>query len=83
MPVIQCAPRHQGDWLFWLKPLTHSPKMLNLVFKEDYELMHHRMGHPSKEVLRCALQNTKGFPNIKFPWSDPICPGCAQGKMPQ
>ena len=83
VPVIQCAPMHQGDRLFWLKASSKSPTTLNLVFKEDYELMHRRMGHPSKEVLRQALQNTKGFPDIKFPWNDPICPGCAQGKMPQ
>ena len=41
------------------------------------------MGHPSKDVMHCALQNTKGFPKLNFPKSEPLCPGCAQGKMPQ
>ena len=45
--------------------------------------MHHRMGHPSKDVMHRALQNTKGFPKLNFPKSEPLCPGCAQGKMPQ
>ena len=31
----------------------------------------------------CALQNTKGFPELNFLRSEPLCPGCARGKMPQ
>jgi len=66
-----------------LQASSVNPTSLNLVLKEDYELMHHHFGHPSKDVMRRALQNTKGFPKIEFPRSEPICPGCAQGKMPQ
>ena len=45
--------------------------------------MHCRLGHPSKEVLRHAIDNIKGFPQgIKIPTTSDVCPGCAQGKMP-
>ncbi|EPQ49871.1 hypothetical protein GLOTRDRAFT_11489, partial [Gloeophyllum trabeum ATCC 11539] len=45
--------------------------------------MHDCMGHPSKQVLRQAREHTKGFPtNLEFPSEDPVCPGCAEGKMP-
>jgi hypothetical protein len=45
--------------------------------------MHRCLGHPSKEVMQQALQNTRGFPKVDFPRCKPIFPGCAQGKMPQ
>ena len=45
--------------------------------------MHRCLGHPLKEVLRCAIDNTKGFPQgINIPTMSDVCPGCAQGKMP-
>ena len=45
--------------------------------------MHRCLGHPSKEVLRCAIDNTKGFPQgINISTMSDVCPGCAQGKMP-
>ena len=44
--------------------------------------MHCRLRHPSKEVLRCGIDNTKGFPQgINIPTTSDVCPGCAQGKM--
>jgi len=50
--------------------------------KVDYDIMHRRFGHPSKEVLRCAQKHTQHFPEIHFPTEDCVCPGCALGKMP-
>ncbi|KIJ06303.1 hypothetical protein PAXINDRAFT_57583, partial [Paxillus involutus ATCC 200175] len=44
--------------------------------------MHRRFAHPSKEVLRHARKHTQNFPTIDFPTENPICPGCALGKMP-
>jgi len=82
-PVFQCGPLNSGEKLYWLQASSVTPTLLNLVFKEDYKLMHHHFGHPSKDVMHHALQNTKGFPKIDFPKSKPICPSCAQGKMPQ
>ena len=35
------------------------------------------------DILRKAVENTSDFPKgIKFPTTDPICRGCAEGKMP-
>ena len=47
----------------------------------DYDLMHRRFGHPSKDVLKHAQSHTKGFPTISFDKETFICSGCAQGKM--
>jgi hypothetical protein len=72
-----------GEKLFWLQASSITPTSLNLVVVEDYELMHRRLRHPSKEVMQRALQNTWGFPKVEFLRREPICPGYAQGKMPQ
>jgi Integrase core domain/GAG-pre-integrase domain len=81
--VFQCSPLYSGEKLFWLRASSVTLTSLNLVVVEDYELMHRRLGHPSKEVMQRALQNTRGFPKVDFPRCETICPGCAQGKMPQ
>ena len=52
------------------------------VSKVDYDIMHWRFGHPSKEVLQCAHKHMQHFPDIHFPTEDCVCPGCALGKMP-
>jgi hypothetical protein len=50
-PVFQCSPLFLGEKLFWLRASSITPTLLNLVVVEDYELMHHRLGHLSKEVM--------------------------------
>jgi hypothetical protein len=60
-PVFQCGPLNSSEKLFWLQASSVTPTSLNLVYKEDYELMHCHMGHPSKDVMCHALQNTKGI----------------------
>jgi hypothetical protein len=50
-PVFQCSPLFLDEKLFWLQASSVTPTSLNLVIIEDYELMHHRLGHPSKEVM--------------------------------
>jgi len=52
------------------------------VSKVNYNIMHRRFGHPSKEVLRRAQKHTQRFPEVHFPTEDCVCPGCALGKMP-
>jgi len=52
------------------------------VSKVDYDIMHWRFRHPSKEVLQCAQKHMQQFPEIHFPTEDCVCPGCALGKMP-
>lgn len=42
--------------------------------------MHHRLAHPSKEVIQKAGKHVKDFPHVEIP-KEHVCPGCAQGKM--
>jgi hypothetical protein len=52
-----------------------------MVSSIDYDIMHRCFAHPSMDVLRHASGNTQGFPSILIPRENPICPGCAEGKM--
>jgi len=52
------------------------------VSKVDYDIMHQRFGHPSKEVLRRVQKHMQRFPEIHFPTEECVCPGCALDKMP-
>ena len=83
---MQLNPHNIGDTLFWLKvQVTPAANLLakSTVFMVDYELLHHHFGHPSKDVLRKAVENTSKFPkDIKFPKHNLIYRGCAEGKMP-
>jgi hypothetical protein len=44
------------------------------------EISHHRLAHPSPEVMRKARKHLKNCPQVDIP-KEHICPGCAQGKM--
>ena len=84
-PFVQCKPLIIGQSLYWLDALTTTveARFTETIYKVDYDLMHRRFGHPSKEVLRRAKDHTKGFPDgIIIPTTSKVCPGCAQGKMP-
>jgi Integrase core domain len=55
---------------------------MSLVTTVDYNIMHRRFAHPSKDVLRHASGNTQNFPSsMSFPSNDPVCQGCAKEKM--
>jgi Integrase core domain len=55
---------------------------MSSVITVDYNIMHRCFAHPSKDVLRHASGNTQNFPsNMLFPSIDPVCQGCAEGKM--
>jgi hypothetical protein len=64
-PFFQCKPIVPGQTLYWLEASSmqveaqfiESP----LILKVDYDLMHRRLGHPSKDVLRHAKDHTKGI----------------------
>ena len=74
---MQLNPHVKGDTLFWLRArVTPAADVLAklTVFTVDYETLHCRFGHPSKDVLRKAVDNTSDFPKgIEFPTTDPIC----------
>ena len=87
MPLLKTKPLADGHTLYWLDAeVTHVKDVHeahSTVYTADYDIWHRRLGHPSKEVLRRAKDHTKGFPkDLKYPSETPICPGCAQGKMP-
>ena len=81
-----CKPHEPGQTIYWLSAKLASADSLlaKLVIKiTDYDIMHRCFAHPSKDVLRHVSGNTQGFPSVLFPNEDPICPGCAEGKMTQ
>jgi len=83
--IVQCKPLVPGQLLYWLDASTFDLLELNasLIYNVDYDLMHHHLSHPSKEVLRCAKDHTNSFPKgISIPTTLGLCPDCVQGKMP-
>ena len=81
---LVCKPHQPGQTIYWLAVQLVPPQSLlakSMVLSVDYDIMHRRFAHPSKDVLRHASGNTKNFPSIKFPSHNPVCPGCAEGKM--
>ena len=52
------------------------------VYTVDFEILHRRLAHPSKDVMWQAQKGkVYGLPKFEIP-VEHICPGCAQGKMP-
>lgn len=75
-------PRSRTDTLFFVENLQVNVSTMKMVTHSvDYRIMHRRMGHPSREALGHMRKHVKGFPAIDFPSTDPICRGCAEGKM--
>ena len=82
-------PRQPGSMIYtMIAKLVYKTALLASVltiYAVDYDLMHRRMGHPSRNVLHQATCHTENFPKeIQFPVSSsnqPICRGCAEGKM--
>jgi hypothetical protein len=81
-PVLECTPHIPSDTVYWLKSKVADQTKYSTMTSVDYNLMHKHLGHPSQDVLRHAPKNTKGFPPMEVPEEIPICPGCAEGKMP-
>jgi hypothetical protein len=71
--------------IFWLHGSVTNKRVLlsgNTIDSGDYDLWHRRLGHPSKRVLYEAQRHVKDFPKgILFPEKEPLCRGCAEGKM--
>ncbi|KIJ18218.1 hypothetical protein PAXINDRAFT_9302 [Paxillus involutus ATCC 200175] len=82
IPYLTFHPRIPGDTIYVLQSYSWKEKLKIMITPIDYELMHCHFAHPSKEVLRHAQKHTQNFPIIDFPTENPICPGCALGKMP-
>ena len=75
----QFKPYSPGQNIYWLSArltLRHAKLAKSTVTSVDYDIMHRRFAHPSKGVLRHASENTQNFPSV-----NPVCQGCAKGKM--
>ena len=56
---------------------------MSTVNSLDYDIVHKHFGHPSKDALKKASNNTKNFPSgITFPKHNPLCKRCVEDKMP-
>ena len=62
--------------------LLHAKPHLTLTNTISYNIVHQRLGDPSKDVLRHAHKPIKNLPDVEIPTEVPICPGCAMGKLP-
>jgi hypothetical protein len=83
--LLQFKPYCPGQNIYWLSArLTsrHAILAMSSVTTVDHDIMHRCFAHFSKDVLRHASGNTQNFPsNMLFPSNDPVCQGCAEGKM--
>ena len=82
--VFVCKPHEPGESIYWLSaklPSADSLLTKSVVKSADYDTLHRCFAHPSKDVLQHVSGNTQGFPSVLFPTEEPICPGCAEGKM--
>ena len=76
-------PEDECGVIFGIRSIpTIRSNFIASMSKVDYDIMHQRFGHPSKDVLRRVQKHTLHFPEIHFPSEDCVCPGCALGKMP-
>ena len=76
-------PEDEHGIIFGIRSIpTIRSNYIASVSKVDYDIMHWRFGHPSKEVLQRACKHMQRFLDIHFPTEDCVCPGCALGKMP-
>ena len=81
-PFITCHPFGRGDTIYWLCAEIATVLEGQCIYSVDYELMHKRLGHPSKDVMAQFPKQSNGTKGFDMPKEIPVCPGCAQGKMP-
>ena len=85
LPFLTFTPRSEKDSIYIIRALAackvdlHSA--VTSIYLIDYEMVHKRLAHPSKDVLQKARKHLKDFPEIEIPSEEHVCPGCAQGKM--
>ena len=74
------TPGYLGSNMYTLGSLPF--KGLTMSCMLTYDIVHHCLGHPSKDMIRHAHKYTWNFPNVKIPNTDSVCPGCTMGKLP-
>ena len=84
-PFLTFFPRTATDSIYVIKSMAADKEgmysALGSIYKVDYETVHNRLAHPSKDVITKGWKHLKDFPKIEVPTENPLCPGCAQGKM--
>ena len=70
--------------MYWVRaPLVHDITSTSIdMIAIDHELLHRRLRHPSKDVLRAVHKHVKDFPSMTILPVEPLCPGCQLGKQP-
>ena len=74
------TPGRLGSNMYTLESLPL--KGLTMTCTLTYDIVHCRLGHPSKEVIHHARKHMRNFPDVEIPNMDSICPGCAMSKLP-
>ena len=75
---------HGDSTMYWVRaPPVHDIISVSInMIAINYKLLHRRLGHPSKDVLRATCKHVKDFPSVTIPSVEPVCPGCQLGKQP-
>jgi hypothetical protein len=64
--MLTCKPIGFSQNVYWLDAsvtdVQAKASIFNTIDLADYDLLHRRLGHPSKDVLSNAKSKTKGFP---------------------
>ena len=80
-PLLSAYPQNPRDTIYWVVLQPFNEASHALIYKVDYDIWHKRLGHPSKDVLKCSKE-LKDFPrDLVFPEHSLLCRGCAEGKM--
>ena len=85
--MIECLKRNRSETVYWLTSnIEHSSPLRSIagltVHSVNYDTMHKRFAHPSKDVMSKVREHTLNFPKgLVIPKTVPICKGCAEGKM--
>jgi transposase InsO family protein len=84
-PFLTFHPRRENDSIYVIRSMQAANEGLyranSSIYDIDYETIHRRLGHPSKDVIQQARKHLKDFPKIEVPKKEHLCPGCALGKM--
>jgi len=82
--VLEARPHQPGQTIYWLDTnIVKNNRLINIanIHVADFDIWHKRLGHPSLDVLKRA-RGLKNFPqSLDFPTEQPLCRGCAEGKM--
>ena len=62
-PLLSAYLQNPRDTIYWVVPQPFNEVSHALIYKVDYDIWHKQLGHPSKDVLKCAKE-LKDFPTL-------------------